>query len=69
MTGLEDPTGPHIDQASSLRQLVSAAPPPMRVIGICSGVGDGKGYYIHPEQIHQFLREKYSWLWENPQQP
>jgi S1-C subfamily serine protease len=36
-----------------------------RVIGICSGVGDGKGYYTHTEQLHRFLRQHgYSWLYE-----
>jgi S1-C subfamily serine protease len=27
-----------------------------RVIGICSGAGDGKGYYCHAEAIHRFLK-------------
>jgi S1-C subfamily serine protease len=26
------------------------------VIGIASGIGDGKGYYSHPEEIHRFLK-------------
>jgi S1-C subfamily serine protease len=26
-----------------------------RVIGVCSGVGDGKGYYCHTEAVHRFL--------------
>jgi len=39
MNGIEDPTGANADQAASLRQMVAAAPPPLRVIGICSGKG------------------------------
>jgi S1-C subfamily serine protease len=27
-----------------------------RVIGVCSGVGDGKGYYCHTEALHHFLK-------------
>ena len=35
------------------------------VIGVASGVGDGKGYYTHAEEIHAFLkRSGLGWLSE-----
>jgi S1-C subfamily serine protease len=35
------------------------------LIGVCSGVGDGKGYYSHTEQMHRFLRRSgYAWLYD-----
>jgi S1-C subfamily serine protease len=27
-----------------------------QLIGICSGIGDGKGYYCHTDAIHRFLK-------------
>ncbi len=29
-----------------------------RVLGIASGIGDGKGYYVHTEEIVKFLKER-----------
>jgi trypsin len=35
------------------------------LIGVDSGAGDGKGYYIHIEEVHAFLkRNGLSWLYE-----
>jgi S1-C subfamily serine protease len=37
------------------------------VIGVASGVGDGKGYYTHAEEIHSFLRRNgLKWIYEEP---
>lgn len=36
-----------------------------QVIGIASGMGDEKGYFTHPEEIHSFLaRQGLRWLYE-----
>jgi S1-C subfamily serine protease len=36
-----------------------------RLIGVCSGANDGRGYYCHAEEIHQFLRRHgLRWLYE-----
>jgi S1-C subfamily serine protease len=37
-----------------------------RVIGVASGVGDDKGYYVHAAEIHTFLTANgLKWLYEN----
>lgn len=39
------------------------------VIGISSGTDDGKGYYIHADEIHQFLKKNaFRWLAEQEEQ-
>lgn len=36
-----------------------------RLIGICSGAGDSRGYYVHPEAICAFLKSNaFRWLYE-----
>jgi hypothetical protein len=36
------------------------------LIGICSGVGDGRGYYCHAAEIHRFLVQSgFRWLCED----
>jgi S1-C subfamily serine protease len=40
------------------------------LIGIASGANDGKGYYIHPQEIHEFLRRNaLEWLVEAKKRP
>jgi hypothetical protein len=35
------------------------------LIGLDSGAGDGKGYYVHVEELHAFLkRNGLDWLYE-----
>lgn len=34
-----------------------------RVLGVCSGTQGGKGYYVHPDEIHAALKKAgYAWL-------
>jgi S1-C subfamily serine protease len=36
-----------------------------RLVGVASGLGDGKGYYTHVEEVHAFLkRNGLEWLYE-----
>ena len=36
------------------------------LIGVASGIGDAKGYYIHAEEVHAFLkRNALEWLFED----
>ena len=36
-----------------------------RVIGVCVGTQDGKGYYSHLDEIHAALKpRKFDWLWQ-----
>jgi len=36
-----------------------------KLIGICSGTQDGKGYYCHLNEIQQWLKEQnHAWLWQ-----
>jgi S1-C subfamily serine protease len=40
------------------------------LIGIASGANNGKGYYVHPREIHDFLRRQaLDWLAEDGKQP
>jgi S1-C subfamily serine protease len=37
-----------------------------QLIGVDSGAGDGKGYYVHVEEVHTFLRSNgLKWLYED----
>jgi S1-C subfamily serine protease len=41
-----------------------------RLIGIASGSNDGKGYYVHPDEIHAFLRRNaLDWLTAEGKRP
>jgi hypothetical protein len=36
-----------------------------RLVGVCSGTQDGKGYYSHLDEIHAaFTKRKYDWIWQ-----
>ncbi len=35
------------------------------VVGICSGTNDGKTYFVHPAEIHRFLKQNvFDWLFD-----
>ena len=34
-----------------------------RVIGIAAATNLGKGYYVHPTEIHAALKADHEWLW------
>ncbi len=41
-----------------------------RVIGVAGGVGDGKGYYVHAKEVHDFLAKNgLEWLYEGDGAP
>jgi S1-C subfamily serine protease len=41
-----------------------------RLIGVCTGKGDGKGFYVHINEIHAFLKDNgFGRFFEAPKKP